>query len=116
MAQTVEQRVADLHSRLDITHAQQLRWNRFAAVMRSNARQLDAADQRRAEKLDSMNALENMRSYAQIERSRVNDLERLVPAFRTLYASLSPQQKRMADELFREQAQQAQRHRQASTR
>jgi periplasmic protein CpxP/Spy len=116
MAQMVEQRIADLHSRLLITHAQQPKWARFAAVMRSNAKQLDEAYQRRAEKLDSMNALENMESYAQIERSRVNDVERLVPAFRTLYASLSPQQKRMADELFRERAQQAQQHRQASTK
>jgi periplasmic protein CpxP/Spy len=116
MAQMVEQRIADLHSRLNITHAQQPKWERFAAVMRANARQLDAAYQRRAEKLDSMNALANMESYAQIERSRVNDVERLVPAFRTLYHSLSPQQKQMADDLFREQAQQAQQHRQASSR
>jgi periplasmic protein CpxP/Spy len=114
MVQMVEQRITDLHSRLDITHAQQSKWNRFAAVMRSNAQQLDAAYQRRAEQLDSMSALENMQSYAQIERRRVSDVERLVPAFRALYASLSPQQKRMADELFRDQAQQAQQHRQAS--
>jgi periplasmic protein CpxP/Spy len=113
MAQMVEQRIADLHSRLFITHAQQPKWETFAAVMRSNAKQLDAASERRAEKLGSMNAPENMESYARIERSRVNDVERLVPPFRKLYASLSPQQKRMADELFREQAQQ---RRQASTK
>ncbi len=116
MAQMVEQRIADLHARLQITHAQQPKWERFATVMRSNAKQLDAAYQRRAEKLDSMNALQNMESYAQIERSRVNDVERLVPAFRTLYVSLSAEQKHLADELFREQAQQAQQHRQASTK
>lgn len=113
LSQMVEHRIADMHSRLQITHAQEAKWNRFAAVMRSNAKQLDAAYQRRAARLGSMSALQNMESYAQIERSRVNDVERLVPAFRVLYASLTPEQKQMADELFREQTRQ---HRQASTR
>lgn len=113
LSQMVEHRIADMHSRLQITHAQEAKWNRFAAVMRSNAKQLNAAYQRRAAKLGSMSALQNMETYAQIERSRVNDLERLVPAFRALYASLTPEQKHVADELFREHTHQ---HRQASTR
>lgn len=114
IAQMVDQRIADLHSQLHITRAQEPKWDKFAAVMRSNARQLDEAYRRRANKLDSMNALQNMESYADIERARVNDVQKLVPTFRTLYASLSPQQKHTADEVFRERAQQAQQHRQAS--
>lgn len=116
MQQIVEQRITDLHRQLHITSAQEPKWNKFATVMRTNARQLDQEYRQRADKLDSMNALQNMQSYASIEKTRVNDVEKLVPAFRTLYASLSPQQKRTADQLFRERAQQAQQHRQASTK
>lgn len=111
MAQMVDQRIADMRSQLHITHAQEPQWGRFAAVMRSNARALDRAYRRRGERLDSMSALENMESYARIERRRAMDVQRLVPAFRALYASLTTEQRHAADELFRERAQQ---HRQAS--
>ncbi|HEY1932395.1 MAG TPA: Spy/CpxP family protein refolding chaperone [Acetobacteraceae bacterium] len=114
--QMVDQRIADLHSQLHITSAQEPKWNKFAAVMRNNAKQLDQDYEQRAGKLDSMNALQNMESYARIEKTRVSDVEKLVPAFRTLYASLSPQQKQTADQLFRARAQQAQDHRQASSK
>ena len=116
ITQMVDQRIASLHEQLHITSAQEPKWNKFAMVMRSNAKQLDTAYQQRAGKLDSMSALQNMESYARIEKTRVNDVQKLVPAFRSLYASLSPQQKSTADQLFRERAQQAQQHRQASSR
>lgn len=116
MQQMVDQRIAEMHSQLHITSAQEAKWNKFAGVMRNNAKQLDQDYQARADKLDSMNALQNMESYARIEKTRVNDVEKLVPAFRTLYASLTPQQKQTADQLFRQRAQEAQAHRQASSR
>jgi len=106
MSQMVDQRIADMRSQLHITHAQEPHWERFAAVMRSNARALDRAYRRRGERLDSMSALENMESYARIERRRARDMERLVPEFRALYASLTPEQRHAADELFRERAEQ----------
>ena len=104
MSQMVDQRIADMRSRLHITHAQEPQWNRFAAVMRSNARAADRAYRRRGERLDSMSALENMESYARIERRRAMDVQRLVPAFHALYASLTPEQRQAADDLFRERA------------
>jgi len=104
MSQMVDERIADMRSRLQITHAQEPQWDRFAAVMRSNARAADRAYRRRGERLDSMSALENMESYARIERRRAMDVQRLVPAFHALYASLTPEQKHAADELFRERA------------
>ncbi len=105
ISQMVVQRIADLRSRLNITPAQEPKFNRFAAVMRANARELDAAYRRRGETVGSLNALQSMESYARMEQTRVNAVQRLVPAFRALYASLTPQQKQTADELFRERAQ-----------
>lgn len=109
MSRMIDQRLADMRAQLQITHAQEPEWGRFARVMRANARALDLANRRRAERIDSMNAVENMMSYARIERRRGMDIDRLVPAFRALYASLTPDQKRTADELFRARAMQRRR-------
>lgn len=101
MHNDVEQRIADLHARMHITPAQSKEWNAFAQVMRENARDLDRAYRLRAEHLASQTALQNLESYARLEQTRARDVERLVPAFRALYHSLSAQQKRDTDELFR---------------
>jgi hypothetical protein len=58
----------------------------------------------RARSVATMNAVENMRSYAQIVRDYADSTERLANAFATLYASLTPAQREKADKLFREQA------------
>ncbi len=104
MAQMAEQRIADLHKRLHITAQQQSQWDQFAQMMRDNAKDLDQAYQQRAASFDKMNAVENMQSYAQIEQTRAQDMQKLVPAFQTLYTSLSDAQKQQADQLFRNQA------------
>lgn len=115
LEQMAEQRITDLHQRLNITAKQQTSWDKFARVMRENARQLDQAYQQRAQQFDSMNAVEDMRSYAKIERMRARDVEKLVPAFQSLYASLTPEQKQTADALFRNRAEAAhQQHQNAS--
>jgi periplasmic protein CpxP/Spy len=111
MEQMAERRVADLHTRLHITAAEQTQWDQFAQMMLDNAKDLDQAYQQRAAGFDKLNAVENMQSYAQIEQTRAQDLQKLVPAFQALYASLSDQQKQDADQLFRNQAAHAaQRH------
>ena len=51
-----------------------------------------------------MSAVDNMQSYAQIEQQRAQDMQKLVPAFQTLYSSLSDQQKKTADQIFRNYA------------
>ena len=114
MQAMVEKRINDLHRQLHITSAESTQWDQFAQVMRDNAKEIDQAYADRAQKLDSMSAVENMQSYAQIEQLRAQQVQKLVPAFQTLYASLSDQQKQTADALFRNQAARAQAHRQAA--
>jgi hypothetical protein len=108
MQQMAEQRIAALHKSLHITAAQQPQWDQFAQVMRDNAKDLDQAYQQRATTFDKMNAVDNMQSYAQIEQTRAQDMQKLVPAFQTLYNALSDEQKQEADALFRNQAAKAQ--------
>jgi periplasmic protein CpxP/Spy len=114
MQSLVERRIADLHSKLHITNDQEQQWNQFAQTMRDNAKDTDTAYQQRAEKISSMSAVENMQSFAQIEQQRSQDMQKLVPAFQTLYASLTDQQKKTADQLFRNYAASARSHRQAA--
>jgi periplasmic protein CpxP/Spy len=101
MQSLVDRRITDLHGKLHITADQSQQWDQFTQVMRDNAKQMDDAYQQRAEKLGSMSAVDNMQSFAQIEQQRAQDTQKLVPAFQALYASLNDQQKKTADQLFR---------------
>ncbi len=100
----VERRIEDLRARLRIRPDQRHAWHRFAEVMRENARNMDHAYRHRANRLSSMSALQNLESYAQLERTRARDVDRLVKPFRHLYTALSPEQQREADHLFRDYA------------
>ena len=108
MQAMVEQRIKDLHTRLHITTAEQPQWDQFTQAMRDNAKATDALYEQRADKMATMTAVENMQSYAAIAQQHAEDMQKLLPAFQTLYASFSDAQKKQADEVFRTYAQQAQ--------
>jgi hypothetical protein len=93
-----------LQSQLGITEAQMPLWSAFAQAMRENAAATDALFTQRASAVSTMNAPDNMHSYAQIARAYADNTERLATAFDSLYASLSETQKQAADTLFRQQA------------
>jgi hypothetical protein len=99
-----EQRISDLHAKLKISPAQQPQWDSFAQVMRDNATRMDAAFQRRVEAMPTMTAVDNMQSYADFAEQHAQDVQKLVPAFKALYDSMSDAQKRMADQVFRDDA------------
>lgn len=106
-AETVEQRIKDLHARLRISDAEQPLWNEFARVMRENARSMEETFQQRVKTLPTMTATENMRSYAGIATEHAREVETLMPAFQALYATMPDEQKRLADQVFRDDAHQA---------
>jgi protein CpxP len=114
MEALVEKRINHLHQQLHITSGESSQWDQFAQVMRDNAKEIDQAYADRAQKIGSMSAVDSMQSYAQIEQLRGQQMQKLVPAFQTLYASLSDQQKQQADALFRNEAVKAQAHHQAA--
>ncbi len=109
MLQRVDRRIADLHAKLHITAAEESQWRQFADVMRDNVRQMARKLAEREQKFRSMNAVGNMQSYAGIAEQHAKNMEHLVPAFQNLYNALSDQQKRMADQLWRNYAEQASR-------
>jgi len=104
VTQRVENRIADLHARLQITPAEQPLWDKFAQVMRDNALRMTQSASERAARLKDMNASDNMQSYAQIAMLHAQDVQNLSAAFLPLYASFSADQQRTADAVFRNAA------------
>ena len=104
----VEHRINELHAQLRITPAERPQWDKFAEVMRENARDMDQAFIQRSQQFQSLNALQNMQSYEMIAEAHAQHLQKLVPAFEDLYNAMPEQQKRIADQVFRENAEQRQ--------
>jgi nitric oxide reductase large subunit len=104
MEASVNQRIKELHAKLHITAAQEQAWQQFAQTMRDNAQKMDQAFESRVDQMQSMTALDNMKSYAQISQQHAADVQSLLPPFEALYGSMSESQKHTADQVFREDA------------
>jgi periplasmic protein CpxP/Spy len=105
VVERVDRRITDLHRQLRITAAQEPQWQQLAGVMHDNAVAMDRKFSERAQQFHTMNAVQNLQSYAAIAQQHAADVGRLVPAFQTLYAALTPQQQKIADQLWRNQLQ-----------
>ncbi|MDE2230152.1 MAG: Spy/CpxP family protein refolding chaperone [Alphaproteobacteria bacterium] len=91
-------RIAFLKAELKITPQQEPQWTKVAEAMRVNAHAIDAArSQFRGESKDAVQALEARGRFA---ATMAQNNDRLLAAFRPLYQSLSPDQKKMADEIL----------------
>jgi protein CpxP len=97
----VENRIKELHTQLRITAAEEPQWNQFAEVMRENAREMDQTLIQRAQQFSTMNAVQNLQSYAQLAEAHAQRVQKLVPAFENLYNAMPEQQKQVADQVFR---------------
>ncbi len=101
--QAADQRIQALQQQLQITTEQMPQWNSFAQAMRDNAAATDTLFRERATNTKTMNAVDNMKSYAAVARAYADNTEKLSNAFATLYATLSDHQKQIADTMFRQQ-------------
>jgi protein CpxP len=97
----VEARIKDLHARLKITPAQEDLWNKAAQVMRENATAMDAIRKARSEKAQTMTAVEDFKSYAEMTEAHADGIKRFIPVFSALYDSMSDAQKENTDTIFR---------------
>ncbi len=103
----VETHIVHLRTQLGITAAEMPQWDALATVMRDNAQSMQRLYQERTARIERMNAVQVLESYRAFARLHVAALDRLVPAFRRLYAVLSPAQRRTADDLFQDRVQAA---------
>ena len=97
--QRVEERLTALKTDLKITDAQTPAWNNFADAMRANvkAMQSAAADMRPAEGT-APDALKRMEAMDAMAKLHAQGSERMLSAFRPLYAQLNDEQRKVAAE------------------
>jgi periplasmic protein CpxP/Spy len=95
-----EQRIKALHDNLRITADQEALWGNVAQAMRDNMKTMRASATDRATRLKTMTAVEDLQSYQIVANQHADGLKRLVPAFQSLYASMSPAQQKHADQVF----------------
>ncbi len=97
----IDQYITNLHKQLKITPDQEGQWKQVADVMRQNSAAMQAAIKERAQSAKTMSAMENLQSYQKIVQTHEEALQRLTPAFQTLYDSMPDAQKKTADQVFR---------------
>src|SRR5439155_8071633 len=97
--QLVEGRIAFLKAQLKIAPAQEAEWQRVKAAMRENAKMLDQTITTARQNRSNMGAVQRLELREQFAKVRVDNDTRLLAAFKPLYASLSPEQQQMANQL-----------------
>lgn len=96
----IEARIKELHTKLKITASEESQWQQFTQVMRDNAKAMDDLEAQRTQNQAAMTAVDDLRSYRDFTQAHVDGLAKLVPAFESLYDSMTPDQKKNADVVF----------------
>ena len=100
-AETVEDRITNLHTALGITPNEDAKWNNVAQAMRQNAAAMDklvAAN--RMVPPQNTTAISDLKSYERFAQAHVNGLRNLIASFSVLYAAMPPSQQQNADAVF----------------
>lgn len=96
----IESHITSLHTVLKIKPAQEPLWQSFASAMRQNVVQMDAVYAKRQSSYGSMNAVQDLQSYGEVEETNARNVQQLLPPFQALYDSFSADQKKTADTTF----------------
>jgi len=96
-ANRLERRLGFLHQRVGITPAQEAAWTQFASELRATESQPNMLDREREA---AGNVVQRLELRQRMLERRSADLDRVLRALRPLYASLSDEQKRTADQLL----------------
>jgi hypothetical protein len=99
--ESTEAQIKQLQGALTITQAQEPLWNNLTQVMRENAKDMDAIIKDRPENTKTMNSVEHLKLHSQITEAHLTQLKKLIPPFEAFYASLSDEQKKTTDTIFR---------------
>lgn len=96
----VEHHIADLHTKLKITSAEESQWKEVADTMRENAKDMDKAIDKRSASMANATAVDDLNAYAEIAQAHAKGVKKLASAFSGLYSAMSDDQKKEADEIF----------------
>jgi len=99
--ETVEQRIASLHTALKITPDEDAKWNDVAQAMRENAAAMDKlVAEGRTTPPQGMTAVQDLAMYRKIAQAHVDGLKNLIASFTALYSAMPDAQKKVADGVF----------------
>ena len=96
-----EARIKKLKSALTINEDQEELWTNFTQVMRENAKAMDAFTKEKAENSNTLNSVERMKFHSQVTEIQLTQMKKLIPPFEALYDSMSDEQKKITDTIFR---------------
>jgi hypothetical protein len=82
--------------------AQERLWSHVSQVMRDNEKAMDALDKAGSKHATTKTAVDEVKSYAEIAEVHAAGLQKFVPVFEALYASMPDAQKQNADTVFRD--------------
>jgi hypothetical protein len=98
-------RIKYLHDRLRITAEQEDLWDKVGQTIRDNEKNLTPLRKERLRATTGGSALELLHAYDALGQVQLDSLKNIVAVFEPLYASLSESQKKIADAVLREGAQ-----------
>jgi len=97
----VEGRIAYIKAELKVTPEQQPLFDKFADAMRANAKDKAAKFAELRKQGDKpLTAVDRLQLREQFSEMRTADTQRVLAAFKPLYDSLNPDQKKTADEMM----------------
>jgi periplasmic protein CpxP/Spy len=100
-AETVEERITNLHAALQITPAEDAKWNSVAQAMRENAANMDKlVAENRLTPPQNMTAVGDLKTYEKFAQAHVKGLKNLIASFSKLYAAMPAAQQKNADAVF----------------
>ena len=97
--QFVDGRIALWKTELKITPGQEKQWQEVEAAMRENAKAFDQAIAAARQNRTGTDAVQRLELREQFAKVRADNDARLLAAFKPLYASLSPNQQQVANQL-----------------
>ena len=100
--ETIDTRISHLHDKLHITEAQAAQWDAVAQTMRDNEKAAVDLVKDKRQNAATMTAVEDLRAYQQIAEAHAEGVKKLAVSFEALYDTMSPEQKAVADEVFRD--------------
>ncbi len=99
--ETIEQRIASLHTSLKITAAEETQWSDVAQTMRDNdAAMQKLAVEQKAVPADTVTAVDDLKAYQKFGQAHVDGLAKLLTNFEALYTAMPDEQKHVADKVF----------------
>ncbi len=100
----VERRIEQLRTEIKITPGEQKSFDDFAATMRQNAAKMDEATEKGAALPASATAVDRLQTYSEMSQVHSQNMQQLAASFSAFYDTLSPEQKKVVDTSFAQQA------------